>query len=1149
MLVQQSPKYNTFETIPEKNSGWNYSKYLNRETNSLFKGKPSFSEDNIVLRHDELGFAKFHSYALFRDELSRFNQENRLFHEIVLENVPRKLLFDVDLSINVEKDSVFKTVSDFIDKFISNIEKNKINNNIEFIRKVINFTDRIIENISDSVEAEYLNNSSHYYDEDLSQPYVTVSHGFVLSNGKEISLYDISTNDYVDSKSTINKECLLPEFNEQKIVKFKFSIHVIFNYITANSQENKLLAHNVIDRMEPNIRDIVDKGVYKSNQSIRMLNCNKLNSGRIKIKYDGVHNKYSPIYTDYVLTTIDFDESIIHPLSRINGLKSHEIYVPSLIQSSTPVKRTFSGNDLSKEMIELVEKSTEGMRYIGGGRLKRFTRGHCKICKREHDNDNGFVVNNTHGLFIGCFRNEDKNNKLIKLVSYEDSEPNINNNQSIVDELLSYTDSATGFATGPPAVISNNNSATITSDVKEYTEYINKKYIDVSDYEENLKNNDILMIKSGTGSGKSYALRKYLQNLINEDKDIRILMISYRQSLANEFYNKYSDIGFKHYKKDYPNYKEIGINNVKLLIIQVESLYKLQTKEFQMYDMVILDEINKITEQINSGLTKNPYANKNILYSLFKSKKLIGMDAFLNNNAIRLVSQYRNNIKNRNADVADFYAASDNSNNSASDNSNNNNSAPFKLLINTFQHKVGRKYYNISNKHTLIEKAIESAKNKRIFICCNSRKLSEELYELFCSIYNTKKIKLYNGTSNKKNKSELSDINKHWKVDVLIYTSVIEAGNSFDEEWFDEGFMYFTNRSTNHLGCLQMLDRIRNIKLNTCYFYINNCSFKSYSFEQVEQKMKVAKYAAFNGILDSGIIYSHDYNNQLNYIDKNEHYYCFIRNIVYNEWSKANFKRLLIECWKSTGIEIESLADINDNPTNPSKDSSINDNPRINVRKLQSDVKKSLNDKLTKAIIESDIIPRFGDSETLDEPTKIKLNLMRTYDVNESQITEVFIKRYNKPELLKGYKNRKRIIECESIKNYKQSLLNKFNSISDDYTPIEKIYDKSKYINKFHSLDILNIMTNNGIFNLIKNPKEPITITKDEFIKRVNNVVNLVKKFDNSYKLKGKLLAAKESYRLRVINQIINETLDIKITRVKTTNSPKYIISVIGLIK
>ena len=1067
----------------------------------LIPNAGSNSTKKIIVRDEHKGFVLIDNLPQL---LQLINTDNpSYFHEVILQDSPRKLAFDIDLTIpNVNyslETEAYTSAYNGLFTYISRIEKNinninKINDNnlLTTYNDLISlnqvFEELIINNLQLAFDKTFKNISeSHINHHDThmlydSKPYVSYSHGFDI-----------------------------------KMKSYKFSLHIVYPIIVSNYLEQKELANTIIDCLPDPLQSIFDRAIYKKTFMLRLIGSTKKNTFRIKkpseLKCHNIAHDNGIKY-NHIVSDIDFGYMMVWPTSILRISKIYKINKYGDVHVNTDRIYNINANyieksqnlsykygneisDLDEDEKQAVLNNVDGViltSYNNSIRLHRNQTGYCKICSKQHDTDHGYVIKNPIGVFVGCYRSIQYHNKykLLPVITYKTDNIIPNENNDIKSEV--------------PENITNN--------IVE----LNCKYFDSSVYSDNLINNDILFIKSGTGSGKSASLRKYMEELIKtENNELRVLMISYRRSLSVEQYRNYQSLGFKHYELDK---QELHGNlcSTNRLIIQVESLYKLQSYNYKPYDLLILDEVNKTVEQLNSGLCRNPHGNKAILYSILKTQKIIGIDAFLNNNSIKCIAQFRKEITDRHASVSDL---------------------DYKLIHNIYKHKSDRVYYNVNNKYLLIQNIIGHVEyNKKIFIASNSRLFAEEVYHMlnkqFNTITNKKSIKIYHGKSDNKLKDELFNVNDNWKVDILIYTSVIEAGNSFDEKWFDIGFMYFTNKSTNHLGCLQMTDRIRNLSSNTCYFHINERNHYYQDVNHIEERLNIASFAAEQNIHNSWILYSkyRESSKDSIKIRKDEAYYTFVRNIDFDNYSKFNFRKLMIQCWTSTGIKIMDhiVDDVEGNIIKETETKKILLKTKITLKneKIDSIIKANVNSIVT------------HDSE-LDEHAKTKLRLIKVYDVPESKIDKVFVTKYNKVPLLRGYSTRKKILQFGNIEKYKANLISKYNELNSEYTSIEKKYKQSKYVDKILSLDVLEILTDNKTMDIIKDPHFKLTVEKAVLEIRINTVLNNISNAANSCKFKMKLLKARHEHKIRVINELLTNAIDIKICRIKFNKKSKNI--------
>ena len=132
------------------------------------------------------------------------------------------------------------------------------------------------------------------------------------------------------------------------------------------------------------------------------------------------------------------------------------------------------------------------------------------------------------------------------------------------------------------------------------------------------KEYDVLLVKGIMGSGKS--------NIIGLIDGPKVLYISVRRSLAQDIKLKYDTKYYEDMKGYLPGDK---------LVVQIDSLYKVPLNNFHT---VVIDEFESLCVYTQSNLLESPnfIANMRQLKTVFETKKLVVLDAFLNKFAIDL---------------------------------------------------------------------------------------------------------------------------------------------------------------------------------------------------------------------------------------------------------------------------------------------------------------------------------------------------------------------------------------------------------------------------------------------------------------------------------------------------------------------------------
>lgn len=121
-----------------------------------------------------------------------------------------------------------------------------------------------------------------------------------------------------------------------------------------------------------------------------------------------------------------------------------------------------------------------------------------------------------------------------------------------------------------------------------------------------------ISFKSPMGTGKTTLLDTLLRHPLLPHA--RVLVITYRRTLALEQYNKLGELGFENYMKvtDKPLHK------VDKLICQIESLHRVTQAGGILpdYDVVIMDEIELVLQHFCSPTVKSPAATMALVVNL-----------------------------------------------------------------------------------------------------------------------------------------------------------------------------------------------------------------------------------------------------------------------------------------------------------------------------------------------------------------------------------------------------------------------------------------------------------------------------------------------------------------------------------------------------
>ncbi len=297
---------------------------------------------------------------------------------------------------------------------------------------------------------------------------------------------------------------------------------------------------------------------------------------------------------------------------------------------------------------------------------------------------------------------------------------------------------------------------------------VNKRFLNsetetVKDFLDTYK---ILKIQSPMGTAKSTVIDEIITQ--STERELRVLLITNRISLADDIATKYKTSCIKHYQHteldgDDAKY-QIGDN----LVCQVNSLWKYSLKYF---DVVIIDETTSLLFQLLS-LEKN---TKNIITKLFatRHKKVVLADAFLFEPLVNLFGDSVISINNSYRDTVNL----------------------------TLYSQVDR----------WAQEIIQKAQEGTITVSAGSTKLLKSL-EL---IFENKGISFFTVSSETtKNEKELvyKEFQKSTpKWQVIMYSPTITVGISILAE-SDHHFHLDRGNSMDVVSSIQMIKRNRNAK-------------------------------------------------------------------------------------------------------------------------------------------------------------------------------------------------------------------------------------------------------------------------------------------------------------------------------------------------
>ena len=621
-------------------------------------------------------------------------------------------------------------------------------------------------------------------------------------------------------------------------------------------------------------------------------------------------------------------------------------------------------------------------------------------------------------------------------------------------------------------------------------------------------NNDTTLIISPMGSGKSKLLRDYIKTIAPE---IPIIFISFRRSFTSEIAAK---------MPDFIDYQTIdGIIDAPRVIIQYESLYRLRIPKTDY--ILILDESESIISQVEHKAKPRSFDNFEIL--IRNATKLIALDALAGERTRNLLQETRDSMS---------------------------------VFINKTQskHALTRKYVIHENAGQFLAKmqmAILRARYKPIVLVTNSAKQSKVFTEKCAKINPNARVLLYNGESSEETRRTLANVNDHWlTAHILIYTSTISAGCSFERAHFTKMFVYATNKSTDYQTIIQMIGRIRDLRDNKIHVFINKTPV-------ILPRMREEVIGAICNptiILDSLKMTPLDFRCTLNAREVYEprtfdlRLNMHIDNIHNRCQSQMHFLRLFTEAIYVSGATIIAFSG--------TKKSELVSAQKIALRQVTIKENADIASALETNADRLETIELIGSEKSLtlaQRNNSKKLYLINFYKIDPAKITPSFVAKYSRQDIQDVYTNLNWIATNtnsfeESLKNWLKVFLEKkslnFATKNDNYKRI---------IACFIALKIANVIDSSQNYsNLLR--FEDIYIHRLTLESRISEIMShiipIIDTLKLTFALRARDLQPKPTLKsqLGLINKILTGTLGLEIKN-KRNDRDMYALCKCGLFK
>jgi len=343
----------------------------------------------------------------------------------------------------------------------------------------------------------------------------------------------------------------------------------------------------------------------------------------------------------------------------------------------------------------------------------------------------------------------------------------------------------------------------------------------------NIEQGKNYIIKSGTATGKTYAINEYIHKY-----DHKLLSITSRTTLAKEhqrvfgsWYDKTDPvlsqfdnyILYSEHRNEY-----LGVFEGDNMIIQIDSIEKISNWDFTNY-VVYVDELNSVFEYLMSSTTLS--SKRRNVYSLFNKicsecKQFIGTDADISDLCLYWLNPDKYLTGLLPNTISDFTTQSPNIN--------------CEYIKNTHNHYQGVKATELFSYGELIE---EIKKEQKFMVCCDSATEARNLRNKLQKDDKKNKYEdciVIDRLYGDKDENDLDNIHQ------VIFSPKIVYG--LDSQMERKVFCLFKGHTIPAKSMLQQIARCRNQEHLYYYFMDKKQILKQFEFNNTDEVVDKVKY-------------------------------------------------------------------------------------------------------------------------------------------------------------------------------------------------------------------------------------------------------------------------------------------------------------------
>ena len=314
----------------------------------------------------------------------------------------------------------------------------------------------------------------------------------------------------------------------------------------------------------------------------------------------------------------------------------------------------------------------------------------------------------------------------------------------------------------------------------------------------------IVSIRSAMGTGKTYAICKY----IKRNRIPRVLVLSPRISYASSIANEYNQEAIYYESNKFKAYTDVkkknALNQCSRLVCSMESLHYLDTAQLETkpFDLLVCDESHaNLTAHVCSATNGSNFeANQHVMETLLRTTpKIIFADAFMGSKTLDYIQLmgYRTTLYDYKAKMV------------------------ARTAVNVPAFYIDSKGEKKSDKNALLPVLIDSLKKgERNYVFVASAVRLRDWVKLLQEELPNKKIKSYTSGQGKC----IKDVNKEWGCcDCVLTTCTITVGINFNKkDWFHNVFVCASMQCNNLISDIfQAHYRVRHLINNRMYFSLS----------------------------------------------------------------------------------------------------------------------------------------------------------------------------------------------------------------------------------------------------------------------------------------------------------------------------------------